>query len=346
MHIAGSIRAVNDNWRPRWADAFELASAAAEVMGYGATRYRDAVRENLTSRATRQNKSHWQEPTLEAILTLMSAQGNFAGTTSDLLATIAPHSPSNLGPAAAKKWPDSAVRLGIALNRIKADLEDADVAMTSKPSKKGTWVTLQWITAAATAQGTGVTGAKPSETEVTDVVTFDVNELGGVAFEDVDFDAIGLIPEIDPADLPEGVGLDIAELTAPVIDELPLVDTTAATNSSQEAPKTKYAENVPAIDSNVPPATPNATAPVIPEATSTAELELQEIDEVDDDACKFMFVGDKEVPCCSAKNGKPLWTESECATCDDYVQKNTPSKRDVKFDDQSEELGMYQSAFK
>jgi hypothetical protein len=334
------------DWRPRWADAFELASAAAEVMGYGANRYRDAVRENLAARATSQNSSHDPEPTLEAILTLMSAQGNFVGTPTDLLAAITPYRPSNLGPAAEKKWPDSAVRLGLALNHIKADLEDAGVALSKTAPKGRTKITLQWLsTAVPTAQGAVVAGAEPTETDAIDAVTFEADELGGVAFEDVDLEAIGFIPEMDPADLPEVVDLDVSELVAPVVDELPL-DTTAAPNSVQEAPDAKAAEHVPSIESTVAPAAPITTTKIIPEASSTEELELQAVEEVDEDVCKFWFMGDKEVPCCSAKNGKSLWTNSECVSCDDFVPRYPRRNSIQKQDDKPEEFGMYQSAFK
>jgi len=335
------------DWRPRWADAFELASAAAEVMGYGATRYRDAVRENLAARATRQASSHWQEPALEAILSLMSAQqGKFVGTTSDLLLAIGMHCPSDLGPAAAKKWPDSPEKLGLALNRIKADLEDAGVALSKTSPKGRTKITLQWLTtAASTAQGAIVAGAEPTETDAIDVVTIAADELGGVAFEDVDLEAIGLIPEMDPDALPEAPDLGVSELVAPVVDEVPL-DATADINSVQEAPDAKAAEHVPSIESTVAPAAPSTTAPVIPEASSTEELELQAAEKVDEDVCKFWFMGDNEVPCCSAKNSKSLWSNSECASCDDLVPRYPRRKRIAKQDDKPEEFGMYQSAFK
>lgn len=342
---------LNLHWKSRWADAFQYAAAAAEVLGYGANRYLEACRDNIAARTTQgpsQVAAHSkQEPALEAILSLMSAQGNFEGTTSNLLAAIAPHCPSNLGPAAAKNWPNSAVKLGKALNRIAAALEDAGVAMTSTPSKIGTWVTLEWLTTAApSAQETGVAGEEPSETDVSDMVTFEADELGGVAFEDVNYDATGLIPEIDPADLPDVVDLDIAERVAPVIDELPLTDTTAATDSVQDAPEADDAENVLGTESTDAPATSITTTPVIPVATSTVELELQEVEEVEDDACKFWSMGDKEVPCCSAKNGKALWSKSECDCCDEFIAKYPHRKMSVKVDAESEEFGMYQSAFK
>lgn len=343
---------LNLPWKPRWADAFQYAAAAAEVLGYGANRYLKACRDNIAARTTQgpsQVAAHSkQEPALEAILSLMSAQrGKFEGTTSNLLTAIAPHCPSNLGPAAAKNWPDSPEKLGIALRRIKAALEEADVAMTSKPSKVGTWVTLEWLTTAApTAQEAAVADTEPSESDVSDTVTFAADELGGVAFEDVNYDAIGLIPEIDPADLPDVVDLDIAELVVPVIDELPLTGTTASTDSVQDAPETDDAENVLGTESTDAPATSITTAPVIPVATSTVELELQEIEEVEDDACKFWSMGDKEVPCCSAKNGKALWSQSECDRCDEFIAKNPLRKQSTKTDTESEEYGMYQSAFK
>ena len=343
---------LNLPWKPRWADAFQYAAAAAEVLGYGASRYLEACRANLAERLTQEPSKpaaySKQEPTLEAILSLMSAlQGKFEGTTSNLLAAIAPHCPSNLGPAAAKNWPDSPEKLGIALKRIKAALEEADVAMTSKPSKMGTWITLEWLTTAApTAQEAVVADTEPSESDVSDTVTFAADELGGEAFEDVDLEAIGFIPEMDPADLPEVVDLDVSELVAPVVDELPLADATADTDSVQEAPDAKAAENVTAIESTVAPAAPITTTPVIPEASSTEELELQAVEEVDEDVCKFWFMGDNEVPCCSAKNSKSLWTSSECVSCDDFVPKYPRRKNIAKQDDKPEEFGMYQSAFK
>ena len=342
---------LNLPWKPRWADAFQYAAAVSEVLGYGANRYLEACRANLAERLTQEPSKpaaySKQEPTLEAILSLMSAQqGKFEGTTSKLLTAIAPHCPSNLGPAAAKNWPDSPEKLGIALKRIKAALEEADVAMTSKPSKMGTWITLQWITsAAATAQGTVVADTEPSETDVSDMVTFEADELGSLAFEDVNYDAIGLIPKIDPADLPEGVDLDIAELVAPVADGFPLVDVTAATDSVQDAAEADDAENVLAIESTAAPAAPSTPPPAIPETTSAVELEPQAVEEVDEDVCKFWSMGDKEVPCCSAKNGKALWTNSECVYCDKFIAKNPRRGKSVKTDAESEEFGMYQSAF-
>lgn len=335
------------DWRPRWADAFELASAAAEVMGYGATRYRDAVRDNLAARATRQNSSHWQEPALEAILSLMSAQGNFVGTPTDLLTAIAPYRPRNLGPAAEKKWPDSVVKLGLALNHIKADLEEAGVALSRKTPKGKTKITLDWLTTAApTAQEAVVADEEAHEADAIDTVTFAADELGGVAFEDVNYDAIGLIPEVDPDALPDVVDLDIAELVAPVIDELPLTGTTAATDSVQDAHEADDAEKVLAIESTAAPDAPSTTALVIPVATSAVELEPQAVEEVDEDVCKFWSMGDKEVPCCSAKNGKALWTNSECAYCDEFIARTPHQKKSAKADTESEEFGIYQSAFK
>ena len=335
------------DWRPRWADAFELASAAAEVMGYGATRYRDAVRDNLAARATRQASAHWQEPALEAILSLMSAQGNFVGTPTDLLTAIAPYRPKNLGPAAEKKWPDSAVKLGLALNHIKADLEEAGVALSKTNPKGRTKITLEWLTTAApNAQEAVVADEEAHESDAIDTVTFATDELVGVAFEDVNYDAIGLPPEIDPADLPDVVDLDIAELVAPVIDELPLTGTTAATDSVQDAPETDDAENVLATESTDAPATSITTAPVIPVATSTVELELQEVEKVDDDVCKYWFMSDKGLACCSVKRGKSLWSKSECDCCDEFIAKKPHRENSVKTDTVSEEFGMYQSAFK
>jgi hypothetical protein len=338
------------NWKPRWADAFKYAAAAAEVLGYGANRYLEACRANLATRLTQEPSKlaaySKQEPALEAILSLMSAQqGKFEGTTSNLLAAIAPHCPSSLGSAALKKWPDSPEKLGKALTRIKAALEDADVTMTSSPSKIGTMITLQWLTTAPTVQEAGVAGVEPHETDAIDAVTFEADELGGVAFENVDLEAIGFIPEMDPADLPEVPDLGVSELVAPVVDELPL-DTTAATNSVQEAPDAKAAENVTDIETTAAPAAPITTSPVIPEASLTEELELQAVEEVDEDVCKFWFMGDKEVPCCSAKDSKSLWTSSECVSCDNFVPRNPRRKSIAKQDDKPEELGMYQSAFK
>ena len=205
----------------------------------------------------------------------------------------------------------------------------------------------EWLTTAApNAQEAVVTDEEAHESDAIDTVTFAADELGGVAFEDVNYDAIGLIPEIDPDALPDVADLDIAELVAPVADGFPLVDVTAATDSVQDAAEADDAENVLAIESTAAPAAPSTPPPAIPETTSAVELEPQAVEEVDEDVCKFMFMDDKEVPCCSAKNGKALWSKSDCDCCDEFIAKYPHRKMSVKVDAEPEELGMYQSAFK
>jgi|GEM_PF-2704568 len=325
------------HWKPRWADAFQHAAAVAEVLGYGANRYLEACRENLASRTAQEPHQRAAiskpEPTLDAILSLMSSRGYFTGRTSDLLAAITPYRPTYPGSEA--NWPDSPEKLGKALSRIKATLEEAGVAYVKTLAGNGVKTTLAWLTPTDAAESQSA--VVPDAQCETDQPTFEPEELGGVTFEDMDYDAMGPTPEINSADLPEGLDPDGPELAGRVLDQPPLnvmsnVDTTMEATRIGDVPG-----DVPSTETTTAPATNDANMSGAPKAAPTEEL--------GDEVCKHLFHDPDNNPCCKIKGDNALWGRTECDICEKFELINSISEKLAKPNKTFEDQGLYKSAF-
>lgn len=127
---------------PRLADYGRYGAAICEVLGFGADHFLEALKQNSLDHQPHTGSATMnKEPVLDAIQGLVSNQGQFSGTTSNLLEALTPYRPLNQ--FAATKWPDSPEKLGKALSRVRADLEETGIGFTKHASKNGTMITLE-----------------------------------------------------------------------------------------------------------------------------------------------------------------------------------------------------------
>ena len=128
---------------PRLMDFGHFGAAVAEIVGFGAAQFLEAVRENgrrYRKRGSGSAAPSGHEPLLTAILKLVGGGGGFDGITSELLDAIQPYAPTSLGNG--QRWPDSAEKLGVAIGKIRADLADNGFEIIKKASRWGTRIVI------------------------------------------------------------------------------------------------------------------------------------------------------------------------------------------------------------
>lgn len=137
---------------PRYSDFARHGAAMAEILGYGANRYVDALLGTLQSSA--QEAIEASDPVASALVKLVQGAGSFTGGSDDLLTALNKLRPRSLPNGAS--WPESAVQLGKALSRVKDHLEEQGVYLEARSTNKGKRFTLEYRS--ATSEGTAESG--------------------------------------------------------------------------------------------------------------------------------------------------------------------------------------------
>lgn len=127
-------------WSHRLVGMFKIGAAVAEVLGFGANRYAEALKENIESHTTASKIQKQNEPVIDALQSLVAEKSTFSGSTTMLLKELSSISGGSF--TQRNGWPSSPEKLGKALARVAASIEDRGILMNKKTTNKGTVVTV------------------------------------------------------------------------------------------------------------------------------------------------------------------------------------------------------------
>ncbi|GFK92800.1 hypothetical protein NNJEOMEG_00627 [Fundidesulfovibrio magnetotacticus] len=146
---------------PRYSDFARYGAAMADILGYGARRYMDALLGALRESAKEAVEA--SDPVAAALIQLAQSAGKFTGGSDDLLAALNKLRPRSLPNGAS--WPESAVQLGKALSRVKDHLEEQGVYLEANKTRNGKRFTLAYVAPVDNAadEGTHGSGDAPCE---------------------------------------------------------------------------------------------------------------------------------------------------------------------------------------
>ena len=134
------LPSIKVNNLPRFTDFARYGAAIAEILGYGAQRYVDAIR--ASKQAPSQQALVNSDPVAAAFMELAKGR-SFAGDSSQLLSALGTFKPRNI--SGRVKWPENSVQLGKAVSRVVEELSEQGVFLEVKTTRKGKHYTVEYV---------------------------------------------------------------------------------------------------------------------------------------------------------------------------------------------------------
>ena len=141
------LPSIKVNNLPRFTDFARYGAAIAEILGYGAQRYVDAIR--ASKQAPSQQALVNSDPVAAAFMELAKGR-SFSGDSNQLLAALGTFKPRNI--SGRVKWPENSVQLGKAVSRVVEELSEQGVFLEVKTTRKGKHYSVDYVPPAPFAE--------------------------------------------------------------------------------------------------------------------------------------------------------------------------------------------------